>query len=535
MKKIIIAIVFLVLGTFIKSFAQASGQMSDHIQKAKILMLKDYAAKNATGFRKHLDEFLAWYNKQADKEKETHKWFIEEQYYLLADTYALAGDKKNALDYLEKSENYDIDDLNNDHDLDCLRKEPRYVKFENDAKKMRSSALTTLQKSPKYNIDEKDKLPEFTYQQADNQNLVALKTTYNLDSIAGKGDDVSKIINLMEWVHYLVPHDGSKGNPEQKNAQSFIAECKRNNKTLNCRGLGILLNEVYLAEGFKSRFVTCLPKDTADNDCHVITMVWAASLKKWVWMDPTFMAYVMDETGELLSIEEVRDRLINDKPLILNPDANRNHAASQSKNDYLGWYMAKNLYKLQCPVSSEYNYETKEAGKTRTYVELLPGSDKPAPQITKDDKGNPTFAEYYTNSAKAFWAPPMAATAAANAKTSRTTADYEEVMGNFKKFYNNQQTDSIVNMFESPEQTKDWFTKDMLDGLVKDYGKMVSYKYLTLTEVYPDEDYGVAIFKIEYDRSIVTMGISLNKNNKMGTFRFSTSSPYIDKQLAKEL
>ena len=35
-------------------------------------------------------------------------------------------------------------------------------------------------------------------------------------------------------------------------------------------------------------------------------------MKKWLWIDPTFDAYVMNEKGELLSIEEVRERLISD-------------------------------------------------------------------------------------------------------------------------------------------------------------------------------------------------------------------------------
>ena len=35
-------------------------------------------------------------------------------------------------------------------------------------------------------------------------------------------------------------------------------------------------------------------------------------------------------------------------------------------------YMAKNLYLLECPVNSEYNMETVEAGKVISYIRLLP-------------------------------------------------------------------------------------------------------------------------------------------------------------------
>jgi hypothetical protein len=176
----------------------------------------------------------------------------------------------------------------------------------------------------------------------------------------------------MRWVHNLIPHDGNKGNPDERNALSMISICKKENRTLNCRGLAIVLNEVYLAMGYKSRFVTCLPKDSTDNDCHVIDMVYSRTLQKWIWMDPTFEAYVMNEKGELLSLQEVRERLINGKPLLLNPDANWNHRITQTKAGYLYDYMAKNLYRLQCPIFSEFNYETKGNGIVKNYCELIP-------------------------------------------------------------------------------------------------------------------------------------------------------------------
>ena len=327
MKKLLTSIVFLaVAGMCMQSRAQENKAFRSFAKKEKSLMLKAYARNDIPGYRKALNDFEARYNKLGDKEKEGYNYNLYEEYYLLATAYAKAGDKKSAIDCLYKSKDDDYNELQNDHDLDGLRKDPRFIKFIGAAKNKASAYRRTLQNAPKYSGHDAGSLPAFTYQQANDPNLAALKTTFNLDSIAGKGNDVSQMINLMQWVHYLIPHDGSTGNPQIKNAMGFITECRRDHKTLNCRGLAILLNEVYLAEGFKSRFVTCLPKDTTDQDCHVINMVWSTSLKKWVWMDPTFMAYVMDENGELLSIAEVRDRLVNNKPLVLNPDANRNHA-----------------------------------------------------------------------------------------------------------------------------------------------------------------------------------------------------------------
>jgi hypothetical protein len=155
--------------------------------------------------------------------------------------------------------------------------------------------------------------------------------------------------------------------------------------------------------GFKSRYVTCLPKDSLkiDNDCHVINMVYLNSLNKWVWMDPEFNAYVIDEKGTPLSIEEVRQRLIDDKPLELNKDANWNNKAPVVKEKYLYNYMAKNLYMLECPAISCYDTETyyKDASpKVVNYIKLIPldlGS-KPEKEGNCFYTQNPTF----------FWAKP---------------------------------------------------------------------------------------------------------------------------------
>jgi hypothetical protein len=215
----------------------------------------------------------------------------------------------------------------------------------------------------------------------------------------------------MHWVHNLVPHDGMNGNPEVKNALSMINVCKKDNRGLNCRGLALVLNECYLSMGIKSRIVTCLPKDSLkiDQDCHVINSVYSESLKKWLWIDPTFDAYVMNEKGEMLSIEEVRERLINDKTLILNPDANRNNQSAQTKEDYLQNYMAKNLYILECPASSEYNMETKHEGKTYNYIRLIPleyYEQEPHKFEEKNEKSNTTWSYFKTNNPKLFWAKP---------------------------------------------------------------------------------------------------------------------------------
>lgn len=275
--------------------------------------------------------------------------------------------------------------------------------------KYSESYLRRLKKAEKYNTNDNRIVPNFTYQSSDNENLVKIRRDLKLDSIAGKGSELSKIFNLLHWVHNLVKHDGGSDNPTLKNAIELVKVCKVENRGVNCRMLATILNECYLSLGIKSIYITCMPKETNFDDCHVINMVYSKELKKWIWIDPTFDAYVMDEKGNLLGVQEVRERLINGQPLVLNADANWNRENLQTKEDYLENYMAKNLYRLQTPLVSEYDTETWKSGKEVTYVELLPldGIEQtPQKKEQTNTKTGVKFIYYKTNNPNIFWAKP---------------------------------------------------------------------------------------------------------------------------------
>ncbi|MFN7585191.1 MAG: transglutaminase-like domain-containing protein [Bacteroidota bacterium] len=364
-----------------------------------------YDKKDEKAYNALLSEYLVLHEKLSVDEKKERSYELSNIYYNLTCIYSLLDNKSSAINCFKKSidagyNNYGHVQL--DTDLDNIRKEKDFVALNNKLK-LTGDYLYILKGADKYNLSDSRPLPKFNYQASDNPNLMALRKGFNLDSIAGQGNDVLKILNLLQWVHNLIPHDGNHDNPEVKNALSMINVCKKDDRGLNCRGLALVLNECYLAMGIKSRIVTCYPKDILkiDPDCHVINSVYSESLKKWLWIDPTYNAFVMNENGEMLSIEEVRERLINDKILILNPNANWNNKQTQTKEGYLKNYMAKNLYMLESPATSEYNMETHREGKTISYIKLLPlDYDNQKPDKVESD-GKITV--YKTNNPKVFW------------------------------------------------------------------------------------------------------------------------------------
>ena len=237
------------------------------------------------------------------------------------------------------------------------------------------SYLETLQQAGGYKkSDTVEGLPNFQYETPENGRMKDVKKYFKLDSIAGTGDEISKILNIMYWVHNNITHDGSNYALAEFSSIDLYHYHKATGKGINCRHLAIALNEMYLSMGWKSRYVTCLPKSDydQDSDCHVINSVWVESLQKWIWIDPTFAAYVKDENGNFLSISEVRERLIDGRPVVLNEDANWNNKSKQTKEGYLMKYMAKNLYWLQAAVHNQFNPESRYRNNMNSYVSLLP-------------------------------------------------------------------------------------------------------------------------------------------------------------------
>lgn len=233
--------------------------------------------------------------------------------------------------------------------------------------------LEILKASPAYARDTA-RNERFEYAPPSDSLLTKTREEFNLDSIAGTGDDISRIKNLLYWVHNNITHNGSNRFPEGPRSLSNIYHsAKRNNCGYNCRALAISLTEAYLAVGIPARYLTCESKawDT-DGDCHVICVAWSKSLGKWIWVDPSFAAYVTDENGLLLHPGEVRFRLQHDMPLILNEEANWNNETKQTKEYYIEQYMAKNLYILSTNMLQQAEPEGTSSHPQGKFTALVP-------------------------------------------------------------------------------------------------------------------------------------------------------------------
>lgn len=214
-------------------------------------------------------------------------------------------------------------------------------------------------------------LPPLSYAPASDSTLQRIRSYFQADYIAGSGSEVERIKNVMFWVHDRIRHRGNFLPSSQRTAIDLVEGCwKAGRDGMNARGQAIVLAELYQALGWPARFITCQSKFYADDpDATVVTVVWSFTLGKWVMMDASYAAYVTDEDGLLLHPGEIRQHLKDGRPLLLNKEANCNYQQPTSKEYYLDYYMAKNLYYMS---GFEHNAPNIDCDRHAAYYTLSP-------------------------------------------------------------------------------------------------------------------------------------------------------------------
>jgi hypothetical protein len=201
-----------------------------------------------------------------------------------------------------------------------------------------------------------------------------------------------KTLAIGKFVASNIPHDNQKEYPEYVNAIGLWEYTKTVAPAFNCRLHSILTYELLTAAGIKARYITCLPYDRNDNDCHVVNEVWLPETGKWVMIDTDMRRYITDKKGNLLSLAEIREHFINDKKIVVYYDFKN----PSSRISYYYAYMAKNTYWF-CRWGDlgfyQEDYKTFPKSKLRSrYYALVP-------------EGFETFSgrEITTNDSEQFW------------------------------------------------------------------------------------------------------------------------------------
>ncbi|MBO4744194.1 MAG: transglutaminase domain-containing protein [Bacteroidales bacterium] len=185
-----------------------------------------------------------------------------------------------------------------------------------------------------------------------------------------------KAVAIGKFVSTNIPHANQKEWPKHVNAIGLWEYTKDVEPAFNCRLHSIMTFELLLAADIKARYITCMPEDKYDQDCHVVNEVWLPELNKWAMVDTDMGGhYVTDKNGTPLSLKDMREHYISGEKMVM-------HYAfgeGSSKGDDYYAYMAKNTYWFSCWGSlSYYQEDYKVEGIDRnSYVNLIPSGYTP--------------------------------------------------------------------------------------------------------------------------------------------------------------
>lgn len=230
----------------------------------------------------------------------------------------------------------------------------------------------------------------FTYRQ-DTARAREIRDYFRLDTLLNPAATVwDNSLALARFVARNIPHANQKIQPQKRNAIGLWEYSRTVEPAFNCRMHAIMLHELLHASGIVSRFVTCLPADSLDADCHVVNIVWLPGRRKWAMIDSDMRAWITDPEGTPLSLQEMREKAVAGEPMEVNPLDD-----GEIYDDLLS-YWAKNLYWFECWEDTGFDKEPAPKGEGLSVALLPPGFDG-------FELRTPTVA---TSDDARFWAAP---------------------------------------------------------------------------------------------------------------------------------
>ena len=184
---------------------------------------------------------------------------------------------------------------------------------------------------------------------------------YNFTSL--KHGSVDEILEITKIIHGKFKHTPNFAPQYKINTLSII---QHSPEQINCRTFAILFNELALAAGYKSRYVTCLPYKDWENDCHVINEVFVERTNKWVAVDANMGTLIKNENGSYLNIYEYRKALSARE--ICRVLATAAYNGEEVTSDDYNSYMVKNMYQFQYKAVYGFNTENEKTIKTKINI-----------------------------------------------------------------------------------------------------------------------------------------------------------------------
>ncbi len=156
--------------------------------------------------------------------------------------------------------------------------------------------------------------------------------------------DLTKLYHVIFWLyHQFKSYKEFYSDFQHHNGFEIFEKC-REEYAPNCACFAIMLNDILIAMGYKSKAVWCLSSDPLDDECHALNHVWIEELNRWVVADPSSRSVVCDEFGIPLDLLTMRKRIHRDEAVY--PHRNKTIRQSSEFIKEYNRYMKKNSFQF---------------------------------------------------------------------------------------------------------------------------------------------------------------------------------------------
>jgi hypothetical protein len=174
-----------------------------------------------------------------------------------------------------------------------------------------------------------------------------LKSKYKIEKIAGNGSEFTKAKRLVANFAHRLNHNVFYDNHIDTNSIALLEYSLDNeNHGINCLNKSKIIVECLLALGIYSRRVKMYPYSPYDIDNHVVVELFDATLNKWIMIDPSQSAYMIDDDWMPLSISEYRYKLAYRHPtsaISITQKHSGDFSDLLEKNEDINFYYSKNM------------------------------------------------------------------------------------------------------------------------------------------------------------------------------------------------
>lgn len=196
----------------------------------------------------------------------------------------------------------------------------------------------------------------FSYSFSDYR-LKELRELYSLDSIAGNGNDFTKMLKITFWLASVLKF-GNATETNSFHALEILYKTQHNGFTSNCFIAATVLTECFLSMGVTARMIRCLPIDLRYDECHCMVMAFIKEYNKFIAFDAAMGGCYFNNHGIPLGIPDIRDSLISNDSILLRGI----FSTDFTKN--ITHYLAKNMVRFQCHLETRYGNEIKNTHDT---------------------------------------------------------------------------------------------------------------------------------------------------------------------------